>query len=104
MPRNQVTATDTFEVEVDLKGTFNPGCPEERPSYASGGSPAEPASMEDVEVMSLSGLRRCAGGWTRVDLLGGVDKAAREKILANIADFIAESAQEQLMAALPEVE
>lgn len=99
-----IKATDTFEVEVDLAGTYHPGFPEQGPSYDCGGTPAEPASMDDVEVVSLSGLRRCAGGWTRVDLLGGIDKAAREKILANIADFIAESAQEQLLAALPEDE
>lgn len=114
MTFHAIKATDTFEVEVDLAGTFNPGCRETPPSYASGGSPAEPASMEDVEVLGLYGLRRVRAPlrdrlshdqvWERVDLLAGVDKVAREKILANIADFIAESAQEQLLAALPEDE
>lgn len=101
---HSIKATDTFEVEVELTGTYLPGRRETPASYAHGGLPAEPEMMEDVEVVSLSGLRRTAGGWTRVDLLGGIDKAARERILANIADFIAESAQEQLLAALPEEE
>jgi len=111
---HKIKATDTFEVEVDLAGTYHPGSPEQGPTYACGGQPAEPESMEDVEVLSLSGLRLARAPlrdrpsheriWERVDLLAGVDKAAREKILANIADFIAESAQEQLMAALPEDE
>ena len=98
----KIKATDTFEVEVDLAGTYHPGFPEAGPTYDCGGTPAEPESMEDVEVLSLSGLRRCAGGWMRVDLLSGVDKAAREKTLANIADFIAESAQQQLLAEVSE--
>lgn len=98
----KIKATDTFEVEVDLTGTYHPGFPETGPTYDCGGSPAEPESMEDVEVTSLSGLRRCAGGWTRVDLLAGLDKATREKVLANIAEFIAESAQQQLLAEVSE--
>lgn len=99
-----IKATDTFEVEVDLTGTYHPGFPETGPTYDCGGEPAEPASMEDVEAISLSGLRRTAGGWARVDLLGGIDKAAREKILSNIVDFLGESAQQQLLAEVPEVE
>lgn len=101
---HSIKATDTFEVEVELTGTYLPGRRETPASYTHGGLPAEPEMMEDVEVVSLSGLRRTAGGWTRVDLLGGIDKAAREKILANIADFLGESAQQQLLSEVPEVE
>ena len=100
----KIKATDTFEVEVELTGTYLPGRRETPASYAHGGLPPEPEMMEDVEAVSLSGLRRTAGGWTRVDLLGGIDKAARDKILANIADFLGESAQQQLLAEVPEVE
>lgn len=108
----KIKATDTFEVEVDLTGTYNPGFPETGPTYDCGGTPAEPESMEDVEAVGLYGLRRVRAPlrdrpshdhvWERVDLLAGVDKAAREKILANIAEFIAESAQQQLLAEVPE--
>lgn len=98
----QVRATDSFEVEVTLSGAFFPGSPETGPSYACGGTPAEPDTMEDVEVKSLCGLRRTAGGWTRVDLLSGLAPEAKLKLLANIADFLAESAVETLLAEVSE--
>lgn len=110
---HSIKATDTFEVEVELTGTYQPGRRETPPSYAHGGLPAEPEMVEDVEAVSLSGLRLVRAPakdrqshdrvWERVDLLAGVDKAAREKILANIADFLGESAQQQLLAEVPEV-
>ena len=108
----KIKATDTFEVEVDLTGTYHPGFPETGPTYDCGGTPAEPESMEDVEAVGLYGLRRVRAPlrdrpshdqvWERVDLLAGVDKAACERILANIAEFIAESAQQQLLAEVSE--
>lgn len=98
----RVTASDSFEVEVDLAGTFAPGERETGPTYDCGGTPAIPDSMEDVEVTELRGLRRTAGGWTSTDLLAGVDPVARAKVFANIADFIAESATLQLLAEVPE--
>ena len=39
---------NSVEVEADLEFTFQPGEPEQGPSYASGGQPAEPAHVEDV--------------------------------------------------------
>lgn len=101
-----VTATTSFEVEVNLTGTFLPGCPEQGPSYASGGQPAEPDSMEDVEVTSLVATRY-RGGYTPVsaDLLAGVSAISPEallKILSNVRDFLGDSADEALMAELPE--
>lgn len=100
-----VTATTSFEVEVNLTGTFCPGCPEQGPTYASGGQPAEPDSMEDVEAVSLTSLRRHNGHWQTVDLLAGVSAISPEallKILANIREFLGDSADEALMAELPE--
>lgn len=109
----KIKATDTFEVEVELTGTYLPGRRETPASYAHGGLPAEPEMMEDVEAVSLSGLRLVRAPlkdrashdrvWEHVDLLAGVDKAAREKILANIAEFLGDSAQQQLLAEVPEV-
>lgn len=109
-----IKATDTFEVEVELTGTYQPGRPETPPAYAHGGLPAEPEMVEDVEAVSLSGLRLARAAlkdrashdrvWERVDLLAGVDKAARDRIMANIVSFLGESAQQQLLAEVPEVE
>ena len=104
MVKLTVTATDCFEVEVDLTGTFAPGERETGPTYACGGTPAIPDSMEDVEVTELRGLRRVGGGWSSTDLLAGLDAAARAKVFANIADFIAESAIQQLLAEVPEAD
>lgn len=106
-----VTATTSFEVEVNLSGTFLPGCPEQGPTYSSGGQPAEPDSMEDVEAHGLFGVRRknsvidAHPKWERIDLLAGVSATSPEallKILANIRDFLGDSADEALMAELPE--
>lgn len=102
MARLALTATTTFEVEIGLSGTFYPGSPETGPSYACGGTPAEPDSVDDVEVTSLDGVRRTAGGWTQVDLLAGLPPEAKRILLANIADFIAEEAQSVLLAEVPE--
>lgn len=106
-----VSATTSFEVEVNVTGTFLPGCPEQGPTYACGGQPAEPDSMEDVEVVSLMGLRPKAPRlgrsheWESVDLLSGVSAISPEavlKILTNVRDFLGDSADEALMAELPE--
>jgi len=101
-----VTASTSFEVEVELSGTFLPGCPEQGPTYASGGQPAEPDSMEDVEVRSLVATRY-RGGYTPVsaDLLAGVSAISPEallKILANIREFLGDAADDALMTDLPE--
>lgn len=106
-----VTAETSFEVEVTLTGTFLPGCPEQGPTYACGGQPAELDSMEDIEVTGLFGIRRKGSvidahpKWERVDLLAGVSSVSPEavlKILANICDFVGHDAEEQLLANLPE--
>lgn len=105
-----VTASTSFEVEVELSGTFLPGCPEQGPTYASGGQPAEPDSMEDVEVTSMMGLRAKRGPglpWESIDLLAGVSAISPEallKILANIREFLGDAADDALMTELPEAD
>jgi hypothetical protein len=53
----KVTGADLLEVEVTLSGTYVPGVPEQGPTYACGGQPAEPEMVEDVEVTGLFGQR-----------------------------------------------
>lgn len=58
--------------------------------------------MSDADLIYNACLRAERRIEERVDLLDGLDKAAREKVLANIADFLGESAQQQLLAEVPE--
>lgn len=100
----KLTGTDTFEVEVTLGGTYQPGCPEQGPTYACGGQPAEPAMVEDCEVTGLFGLRRVGDPmtgqtWETVNLLDNVDSksAAYRQIIANIEAFVGIEAMEAAM-------
>lgn len=48
----------TYELngtDVEIRGTYVPGVPERGPSYSHGGLPAEPAYIEDIEVMTADG-------------------------------------------------
>jgi hypothetical protein len=92
-----VSATTSFEIEVNLSGTFQPGCAAwgggrfERPT-----NPPEDDSVEDVEVCGLVALR-FKGPST--NLLAGVDLKNPEvrKLLDNIANFLGDEAAEILM-------
>jgi len=48
------TITRDIDLSMVLRGTFQPGCPEQGPTYASGGQPAEPDCVEDVEIVSVT--------------------------------------------------
>lgn len=105
----KVSAKAFFEVQVDLSGTFQPGYPATGPSYSSGGDPAEPDAMEDVEIVRIGGLKRelsppeIRGShmWTDrfVDLLEGVDakSEAYQKIIANVMKFLGNEAEQELL-------
>lgn len=105
----KVTGTDAFEVEVTLSGTYRPGCPERGPTYASGGQPAEPEMVEDLEVTGLFGLRRVPATtglplpgrmvWEKVNLLDGVDPKsdAYLKIIANLQAFVGKEVMENAL-------
>lgn len=90
----QITATTTFEVEVDLSGSLQPA---QRQTMTD---PGHDAFVEDVAVDGLCGLRRNGGYWTRVNLLAGMDPASpcTKALIANLQDFVGESADEALMA------
>lgn len=110
-----VTTTHTFEVNATLAGTFQPGCPEQGPTYASGGQPAEPDMVEDVVVTSLTvcvlvpapeaeRYSHPRGVWADRDLLDGLDDGARRIVLANVAAILGPLAEELLLEAVPEAD
>jgi hypothetical protein len=77
------TATTSFEIECDLIGTYDRG------DASVGLGPG----YEDIGVEGLFALRhsRDAAGksrWARVDLLEGLDAAARLTLLDNVRRFI----------------
>lgn len=88
-----VSTTTTFEVDVDLSGSYAPG-------YASTrDDPGHDGEVEEADVKGVFALRSVKkpdgyGGWTwdRFDILKGLDKTARAQIAANILAFIGEEA------------
>ena len=75
-------AFTTFEVEADLSGSWSPG---DRSVGDWGG-------YEDCAVGGLFMLRYVPGlrppRWDRVDLLAGLDEAAKQTVLENARKFI----------------
>jgi hypothetical protein len=90
-----VAATTTFEVEIDLSGSLQPG---ERRTL---NDPGHDAFVDDVEVEGVFGLRRVDGKWLRVSLTAGMDPASpcTKAFLANVADYLGDDADDALLAA-----
>ena len=94
-----VSTTTTFEVEVDLSGSYAPG-------YAATlEEPGSDGEVDDCDVEGVFALRSVKkpdgyGGWTwdRFDILKGLDKAARAQIAANILAFLGDEADELITA------
>jgi hypothetical protein len=98
-----------LEVQVDLTGTFQPGCEAwgggrfERPT-----NPPEDPSIEDIEIVRLCGIRkviapletRGSSFWDTklIDLLDGVDAVARAKIKSNVLRFLGDEAARELLS------
>ena len=73
-------ASYAFEVEVEIEATFSPPCPE-----VGIFGPC----LDDLDLSSVSMLVReqapfAPVKWRSVDLLDGLDKAAREQVIKNI--------------------
>lgn len=47
--------TPTAELEVEVSYTVAWGAPEQGPSYASGGQPADPDEIDDIQVEKING-------------------------------------------------
>ena len=106
-----VRAKFTFEVEVAVTGAYLPGCAERGPSYSCGGTPAEPDSVEDVEIAEIGETHYvrapkliCDGQWVTTSLLDGVDRtsAAYQQVCANILKLFGADAQRALIAEVEE--
>jgi hypothetical protein len=88
-----VTAKHTFEVELSLKGKFQPGYGQTGPTYDSGGEPGCGDSIEDMEIADIGicvlerrSTDHLAAKWATHSILTGVDRTCPTflKILANI--------------------
>lgn len=84
----------TGEAEVECSYTVTWGAPEQGPSYASGGQPADPDEIDDVRILRVDGKP-----WP-VDMSSGHQTAAQdhemliEKLLADCYDdMIAEAVE-----------
>lgn len=100
-----VTATYSVEMELSIMGQYQPGRPEQGPTYSSGGEPAEPDMIEDMDIDDITltvhqtpsasnGFRK----WLDVSILKGVDQKseAYRQIVANILELIHDDAAEVL--------
>ena len=106
----KVEATEWVDIGLRVQGTFVKGYPERGPTFASGGEPGEPDSVEDVEIIGLTADRRVwhpkAGQFvtTSCDLCRDVDLQNPEvqKLLGNIVAHFSESIDETLLGEVPE--
>jgi len=96
-----VSTTTTFEVEVDLSGSYATGY------LSTRDDPGHDGEVEEADVEGVYGLklvcppgtpRYIASRYDRVDLLAGLDKAARAQIAANILAFLGDEAAELITA------
>lgn len=92
-----IQTTTTFEVEIDLTGSYAPGYLPTRDD------PGHDGEVEDCDVAGVFALRlkrdrQFRHFYERIDILTGLDKAARDQIAANILAFLGDEAP-QLIAA-----
>lgn len=92
-----IQTTTTFEVEIDLTGSYAPGYADTRDE------PGCEYQVDDCDVEGVFALRLKRGergkfSWDRVDIFTGLDKAARDQIAQNILAFLGDEAP-QLIAA-----
>jgi len=90
-PRDEPTG----EIEVECSYAVSWGAPEQGPSYASGGQPADPDEIDDIRILSVDGKP-----WP-VDLSYGLQTEAEdhdmlvEKLLNDHYDRMIEEAIEE---------
>tara|TARA_Y100000310_G_scaffold150480_1_gene149916 strand:+ start:2269 stop:2619 length:351 start_codon:yes stop_codon:yes gene_type:complete len=85
----------TASVEIKIDFTFTAGRPETGPSYASGGEPAEPATVEIMEIYVEDGK-----GWKKTSSDRLEDKILEERLemfIDGLHDNLVESARDDLL-------
>lgn len=104
----ELTATITLDLAVRVTGTFQAGRPARGPSYASGGEPAEPDSVEDLDVEDIlfetvkwEDNRRIV---VAKSILTGIDRTSGvyRQLVANILNVVGEQACEALLEEVSE--
>jgi len=89
-----VSTTTTFEVEIDLSGSYSPGYAPTRDDPGCDGE------VDGVEVDGVYALKHrmdrvtFKSKWDRFDILEGLDRAARDQIAANIIAFLGDEAED----------
>ena len=100
-----VTATYSFEIELELSGRYFRAQPATSPSYSSGGDPPEPEMVEDIEILDIGLVSydpsRPSPRWTTQSLLEGIPKNSPDitKLFSNLLALIETEAQEALIEA-----
>ena len=105
-----VTAKLSFEIEIDVIGTFCRGYPETGPTYSSGGEPGQPDMMEDMEIVGVGYLKPTYTMLPGVPrhvthpITTGVDMRNPEvqKLLANLLNLVSDQAEEALLGEISE--
>ena len=98
-------ATTVIEIEIALTGTYAPGYPATGPSYACGGTPAEPDGVDDTAIAEIGEVHADRGpngfrGWIVTSLLEGIDRNsdAYRQLCTNLLKVLGHEAERALLA------
>ena len=89
----------TFEIEVTLSGSIDPGELPSGPTYSCGGTPGVEPFVEDMDIEDIGILecKREAKGfsWTTKSIMDGIDRKNTEiqKLFDNILSVMREEAE-----------
>jgi hypothetical protein len=89
----------TFEIEVSLSGSIDPGELPSGPTYSCGGTPGCDPFVEDMDVIDIglveSEIVNGKVHWKTISLLDGIDRKNPEiqKLFSNILAMMAEDAE-----------
>ena len=97
-----VSTRTTFEVEVDLSGSYAPGY------AATRDDPGHDGEVEEVEVDTVWAIRPASDndnppgvpkerGYLFWDLTKGLDKAARAQLAANVLEYLGSEADQLIV-------
>ena len=106
-----MAATLSFEIELTLSGTYQPGEAETGPTYDCGGTPGCGPSVEDLDIEDIGVIELVPapvhergshprGVWKTTSLLDGIDRTNPEiqKLFANILNMQWAAAEEAVVS------